>query len=46
MVGVVMEVYWLFSDLACGFGGNAGFGLCLALLCLSVLVMVLGLSLW
>ena len=46
LVGMVMKVYWLFSDLACGSGSNAGLGLCLALLCLSVLDMVLGLSLW
>ena len=46
-MGMVMKVYWLFSDLGRSPGSDAGLGLCLALLSLSVLAMVLGLSfLW
>ena len=44
LLGMVMKVYWLFSDLGRGPGSDAGLGLCLALLSLSVLAMVLGLS--
>ena len=46
LVGMVMKVYWLFSDLGRSPGSDAGLGLCLALLSLPVPVVVLGLSFW